>query len=175
MVRNRNPMLLALLALLVNLPMNADAQARPFEGTFTYAPQESDNIEQAINRGIARMNFALRPIARSRLRGTNVPYRTITISNAPNQVTVTTDGTSTTVAPPDGTPVQWRRADGEQMQVSLRWDGGRLTQRFMAEDGQRQNVYSLSPDGNTLTMAVTLNSPRLPEPITYNLRYRRTQ
>ena len=40
----------------------------------------------------------------------------------------------------------------------------RLEQGFDAEDGQRVNVYTLSPDGNTLTLDVTVTSPKLEQP-----------
>lgn len=168
------PLLFTVLALLLGIPSVAPAQSAAFQGTFTYHPQSSDDIEQAIQRSVARMNFAVRPIARSRLRRTNEPYRTITIAHTPSQISVTTDGASTVTAPADGTPIRWRRQDGEQLQVSTVWEGGNLKQLFVADDGQRENLYSLSPDGNTLTMRVTLTSSRLPEPITYNLRFRRT-
>ncbi len=57
--------------------------------------------------------------------------------------------------------------------MSSEWDNGRLEQRFQAEDGRRVNLYSVSADGNTLTMNVTITSPRLPSPLTYKLVYNR--
>ena len=46
-------------------------------------------------------------------------------------------------------------------------------QTFRAEDGSRTNTYSISPDGRTLTMHVVLRSPRLPQPLEYNLVFNR--
>jgi hypothetical protein len=43
--------------------------------------------------------------------------------------------------------------------VTTHTDGARLEQVFDAEDGRRVNVYTLSPDGSTLTLEVTVTSP----------------
>ena len=53
------------------------------------------------------------------------------------------------------------------------WRNNSLHQTFRAEDGQRVNVYTLSNNGNTMTMNVTITSPRLPDPLTYRLVYNR--
>ena len=77
-------------------------------------------------------------------------------------------------APSNGTPIDWTRpADGEKLKLSMQWDGARLVETLKAEDGQRVNAYTLSPDGSTMTMNVTITSPRLPKPLTYKLAYRK--
>ena len=63
--------------------------------------------------------------------------------------------------------------DGEVIDLTTRWVDETLEQTFIAEDGQRKNVFALSPDGGTLEMQVTVTSPRLAAPLTYTLRYRR--
>ena len=47
--------------------------------------------------------------------------------------------------------------------------------RFENEGGGRLNVFTLSPDGRTLTIDVMLTSDRLPEPIRYALRFERVE
>jgi hypothetical protein len=51
--------------------------------------------------------------------------------------------------------------------------GNKLAQEFKAEDGQRKNEYSVSADGRTLTLEVTVTSPRLAQPVRYRLVYDR--
>ena len=164
----------AALALVLVAPAPGSAQGNAsLEGTFTYNASASDNINAAIDAAVRDMNFALRPIARGRLRKTNAPYQRLQISHTAQQVTVTTDGRRPIVSPANGTPVDWTREDGEKLKVSTEWENGTLEQTFKAEDGQRVNAYSVSPDGRTMTMRVTITSPRLKKPLTYKLVYNR--
>lgn len=164
----------ALLAVVLVAPAPGSAQGvAALDGTFTYNAAASDNINAAIDAAVRDMNFALRPIARGRLRKTNTPYQRLTISHTAQQVTVTTDARRPIVSPANGTPVDWTREDGEKLKVSTEWENGTLEQTFKAEDGQRVNVYSVSSDGRTLNMRVTVTSPRLKKPLVYNLKYNR--
>lgn len=164
----------ALLALALVTPAPGSAQgAASLNGTFTYNASASDNINAAIDAAVRDMNFALRPIARGRLRKTNQPYQRLQILHTAQQVTVTSDGRSPIRSPANGTPVDWTREDGEKLKVSTEWENGTLEQTFKAEDGQRVNAYSVSADGRTLTMRVTVTSPRLKKPLVYNLKYNR--
>lgn len=154
-------------------PLTAGAQERSLDGTYTYLEAESDQIKPAIERAVARMNFITRPIARGRLTKTNTPYQTITIGRSDGNVSIVTDARAPIISPPDGTPIKWTREDGEVFDVTTRWVEGALEQTFSAEDGQRKNVYVLGADGSRLEMRVTVTSPRLAQPLTYTLRYRR--
>jgi hypothetical protein len=162
---------LVLMCLLV--PAGSAAQVVPLQGTFELVPEESDDVETAI-RGVAtRINFALRGIARSRLRRTNPLHHTISIAHTTSEVTIIMDDRAPVTSPASGSPITWRREDGEVFDLSTRWDHDRLRQTFVAEDGARENVFWLGPDGTTLYMEVTVRSPRLPEPLSYRLAYRR--
>ena len=57
--------------------------------------------------------------------------------------------------------------------MRTRVEGNTLTQEFSTKDGQRINIYEVSPDGQTLTLQVTVSSQRLAEPVKYRLVYRR--
>lgn len=164
----------ALLALAVVAPAGSAAQgAASLNGTFTYDAAASENINAAIDAAVRDMNFAMRPVARGRLRKTNQPYQRVQISHNPQQVSVVTDGRAAIVSPANGSPIDWTREDGEKLKVSTEWENGVLEQTFKAEDGQRVNAYSVSPDGRTMTMQVTVTSPRLKKPLTYKLVYNR--
>lgn len=170
------PRSLPLWPILVLLLLAGTAAARQvpsLDGSYTLLPAASDDIHQAIERGIAGMSFVLRPVARSRLRRTNDPYRSVAISRTPTQVTITIDGRPPILTPADGSPIRWQREDGEWLQVSTLLRDGVLRQSFVAEDGQRENAYSLSANGDTLSMRVTVSSPRLPRPVAYRLVFLR--
>lgn len=160
-------------AITLAVPAAAQEVAAPFVGSWTYVAQSGDVIGDAIERGTADMNFVTRPIARRRLRATNSPYATMEIRVGGGSVTTLLEGRDVT-SPADGRAIAWTREDGEVMQVatSLR-DDGTLVQTFTAQDGSRENVYSVSPDGRRLTLQVTIRSERLPSPITYRLLYDR--
>jgi hypothetical protein len=161
----------ALAAALV--PAVGSAQEASMRGTWTLNRQASDNITTAINTAVSRMNFVTRPIARGRLTRTNAPYARVEIGYTGERVTLKFDQRAEMVTPSNGTPIQWRREDGEMFALSTEWENGRLEQTFRADDGQRVNVFSVSEDGNTLTLNVTVSSPRLPQPLRYKLVYNR--
>lgn len=154
----------------------SDVQAQAtteLAGTYAYVPAASDDIEMAIRAATDDMNFIVGPIARGRLRKTNFPYETIRISATPQAVTIVTDDRAPIVTPASGSAIKWEREDGEVFDVSTRFVGGALHQTFQAEDGKRVNVYSLDAEGNTLTMKVTVSSPKLEAPMVYSLKYQR--
>ena len=163
-------LLLALLAALV-LPAASYAQESSMRGTWTLNRQASDNVTQAINTAVARMSFITRPIARGRLTRTNPMYNRVVINYTPTQVSTVFDQRHAIESPANGQPIDWTREDGEKFHLSTSWEAGRLVQTFRAEDGTRTNTYSVSGDGNTLTMNVVIRSPKLPQPLTYKLVY----
>ena len=174
MHRNSIPWLLTAL-LLAGLAVHtyASAQTATLQGTFTYVPERSDNVDQAIEVAVSKLNFFVRSIARKRLRELNAPYQRIAIELTPTQVSITGDHSAPIRTALDGTPGEWKDADVEVLQVSTRWEGSVLQQEFSATNGQRINAYEVSPDAQTLTMQVTVSSQRLKEPMTYRLVYRR--
>jgi hypothetical protein len=164
---------LMVLALLLTGVPTAPAHGQQISGTFTLAQERSDDVEQAVNRAVSGMNAITRPIARGRLSRTNVPYRRVVISPTPTAVSITTDTRAPIVTPADGGAIKWTREDGEVFDVSTVWENGSLKQTFAAEDGRRVNAYTLSPDGQTLSLQVTVTSNRLRQPLTYQLVFQR--
>ena len=173
MRRQRTRLLLLPILAALAIPAAASAQESTMRGTFTINRQQSDNVNRAIETAVARMSFVTRPIARGRLRRTNAVYQRVVVNYTPAQVSTTFDQRRPVESPANGQPVKWTREDGEKFDLSTEWQGGRLVQTFRAEDGSRTNTYTISPDGRTLTMHVTLRSPRLSAPLEYNLVFNR--
>jgi hypothetical protein len=173
MRRQRTRMLLLPLLAALVIPAAASAQESSMRGTFTYDRAHSDDINRAIDAAVSRMSFVTRPIARGRLRRTNQVYQRVVINFTPAQVSTTFDQRRAIESPANGQPVAWTREDGEKFQLSTSWESGRLVQTFRAEDGSRTNTYSISADGRTLTMHVTLRSPKLSAPLEYNMVFTR--
>lgn len=155
-------------------PPTTSAQAPTLSGTWVRHAEGSDDINANINEATSRMNIAIRGIARSRLRKTNAPYQRIAIGYNPQEVTITTDGRDAMRTPANGTPIRWKREDGETLNVSTEWKNAVLEQTFAAEDGKRINRYTVSGDGRMMTLEVTITSPRLPKPLVYKQMYHKT-
>ncbi|NEX92768.1 hypothetical protein [Caulobacter sp. 17J65-9] len=163
---------LALAALAAAPLLFAAAPADPLVGNWTLDAAASDDVGAAVDKAIAPMNFAIRPIAKSRLMKTNPVYKTLGITLPPGKISVSFDGYPPAVGPADGSTVKWKRRDGEVLDLSNRIAGGQLIQTFGAPDGTRKNVYSVGADGR-MTMAATVTSSKLPKPLTYKLVFRK--
>jgi hypothetical protein len=162
-------------------PARAAAQENAqLSGTWIIDRGQSDDIEAKINLAIGRMNLLVRQIARPRLRATNVPYPQLVFANA-DVIHADMPGYPSIASPANGDPVLWHRKTGSTcprvhtncVEVTTTWADGSLVQNFRSEDGQRQNVFTVSPDGATMTLAVRMTSPRLPAPLLYRLIYNR--
>lgn len=149
-----------------------------FRGTFVRDADAGDSMKKIVDMGMSKLGSAYRiwPIstqARKRLENTNKPYAWIQfVPDAGTTVTTTTDQWKLTT-PKNGRLEDWSRDKDDQIDVTTRWQSGRVEHAFDAEDGRRVNVYTLSPDGNTLFMDVTVTSPKLDSPLTYRMVYRR--
>jgi hypothetical protein len=178
----RNPLaLLSFVALLALTGAGVSPRERPrLDGAWTLDRERSDDIGAAINRSITRLHVVVRQIARPRLRATNVPYPQL-IFAIDEDVSVDMPGYPSVSSPSNGDPVLWHRRTGRSctqmhgscVQVTTRWQDEELVQTFRSEDGQRENIFSVSADGAELTMRVTMTSPRLPAPVVYRLIYTR--
>jgi hypothetical protein len=167
---------IGLSALLVvsSLPAGVHAQS-DMRGTYTLNRAASDDVNRLIDAATASMNPLTRSIARSRLHKTTPLVDTLTISFDGTTISVQPDRRAPITSPASGAVAQWTREDGQRFSLTTHWEGPVLVQTFRAADRTRENRFSLSPDGRTLTVNARLSSPRLPHPIDYKLVFKRTQ
>ena len=151
----------------------ASAQESGLDGIYILDETDSANMNEVIEDAVGKLNFVTRDIARERLKKLNPAYRHIAISSPPNEISVIADNQPPLRTPTNGSPVAWIAPDGRKVNASMQLVGERLAQKFTSADGRRVNNYTLSRDGQTLTMQVTETSPRLSQPITYKQVYRR--
>ena len=151
----------------------ATAQESSLDGTYILDVADSDNINEAIETAVGKLDFVRRDIARWRLEKLNPAYRKVAITSSPSEISVTVDNQPPLRTPAKGAPIAWVGPDGRKVKASMQLAGRRLAQTFTSADGRRVNNYTLSTDGRTLTMQVTETSPRLPQTITYKQVYRR--
>lgn len=153
------------------------AQDAGLEGRFVRDADASDPIDKIVDDGMSKLGRVYRvwPISgqsKKRLAETNQPYQWIRISTDNGSVLVQTDAFELTT-PRNGTLENWERKKGDFIDVTTRMESRMLEQAFDAEDGRRVSVYTVSEDGSTLTLDVTVTSPKLDSPLVYRQVYRR--
>jgi hypothetical protein len=159
-------------------PLAAEAQSDPhamFTGQFHFAggARERAALDAALEREVQGMFFAIRPIARSRLRALNPAYASVTIRFVNGNIEMVLPGAPFFRSPESGASIAWTAEDGNPAHLSQRFDGTRIVQSIVASNGSRRNTYTVSPDGQTLTMSVYITAGQLPGPLAYTLTYRR--
>ncbi|WP_243287218.1 hypothetical protein [Geothrix terrae] len=138
-----------------------------------WAQTRADDIAAAIDATVKDMNFIKRPIARGRLKKLNPAYRKVTITITDKGVAVKLDDRAPILMPAGGKAAPWTREDGEKFMVAAQVGKDQLVQTFKNEDGERTNLFKLSPDGKSLTLTATVKSPQLPKPLTYSIHFGR--
>lgn len=128
-------------------------------------------LTQAIEKAAKEFNFAIRGIARRRLTTSTRPYEVLELTLDDKQVFFQRDGKDPLKATIGEAPVKWL---DYQVDFARREDGA-LVQRFIAEDGNRQNVYRFEEDGKILFIDVKVGSPKLKAPIEFTLKYSRVK
>jgi len=151
--------------------MSLSAQESTLSGTWTQA--KADDIAAAINTTVADMNFIKRPIARGRLAKLNPAYKKVVIAISSQEVLIKFDERDSIHMPAGGASAPWTREDGDKFMVAAQVGKDQLIQTFKNDEGERTNIFRLSPDGKSLTMNATIKSPQLPKPLTYSISFGR--
>ena len=143
-------------------------------GTWIHAGGEADrkSLDAALDLSVEGYFFMARGAARQQIAARNQIRRSITVSLDGERVAVEFADSPRVEAALDGssTPAM---VNGEAMRVVHVLQGDTLVQRFEAAEGRRRNEFVASPDGQTLLLRVTVESPRLTHPLRYQLHYRR--
>jgi hypothetical protein len=165
MARRYRPLLLPIF-----LALPLAAQNPGLFGTWTAA--EVPDLTPVIEAATASMNFLTRPIARARLKKVALVFPTIRIERGADDIAITYGDRAPQRMPADGRAVEWTREDGEKLHISAHLEQDDLVQRYQAADGGRTNVFHFDGRNRTVTLTVTITSPRLPGPVSYALSYR---
>lgn len=165
-------MIAILLAFWLSAP-STDASA--FEGHFVLAqPGRAEAaIREAVERSVDDLFFLVRPFARSRLERSTDPCPTLDIRLASGRVSIWCERDEDRfVSSPDGRP-RTMTFEGKELVLAQTVKSEVIRQRFESDEGERINHYRLEEGGRILRMDVELDSPRLPHPVSYAIRYRR--
>ena len=154
------------------MQLPAGAQDARLQGVFVNPTQSDQPIKTAIDAAAKEFNFLLRPIARSRLTKTNPNITRVAIMRVDDDITIQVGTSKPATARANGPTTKWSRND-EEFDLAIAWEGKTLVQSFSAPDGKRYDRYTLSPDGNSLSLEVTITGQDLKKPVQYALAFKR--
>jgi hypothetical protein len=152
---------------------SADQRAR-FTGTYRYAgsAQEEEVRSKAIDHAVEGLSFITRSTARSRVSATTQIRGSYSFSFEPGKICVRPQSRPEMISGDKGEPADYVY-NGKRSTLTQVFEGDRITQVFVSDDGRRENEFTLSKDGQVLTLKVALSSARLSNPVVYSLSYKR--
>ena len=164
----------ALLVAMAIVPAVGSAQNNPIpQGKYVFVPELSDDIDGRLDAAVAHMNFLIRGIAKSRLKGANRPIERVDLRYSGDSVWISLrEDEPWVVSLRNGEYMPYKRADGEVVQVKTDLSPGVIDQYFRSEDGEKQMIYRLREDGLLEVESITY-SDKLEEPFRYTWVYRR--
>jgi len=157
----------------------ATDRASALGGVFTVQADANNRLEEAVERAVAPLNFVVRSVARRRLLAVNKPSSRVEIIVRGDSVILRYAGQPEVRARRNGTSRPWRNTAGEQISVEVRAPlyasepTPLLSDRYVAEDGIRENRWFLDESSGRVRLEVEVSSPRLPAPLTLQLIYTR--
>lgn len=170
--------LLAALVLVIASPGPVRAQKagpealQPLVGEYVLVDRKIavERRDAGIDKVVDELNFFIRGIARSRLSDGNPIPKTLRIERDGSKMTVTWDG-QPSMAVLDGKAVTVEGTSGDPLQMTLKQSGEHLKQRFVGEQGGKENFFRRTKNGAVVT--VRIFSERLPADVVYQLKFRR--
>jgi hypothetical protein len=166
--------LLAAVVCAVGPLATARAQAPNLAGSYLLDdPTAVPDIKKAVDKVADQMGFFAASVARDRLIAANKPAGMIVIAMAGNEVTTRFDQDQPIRTPADGSTIDWTRDDGEKVKVTTSWMGATLKRAVAGKDATRTTSFSLDASGKVLTLQIQITSEHLPQPLAYQLTYRR--
>jgi hypothetical protein len=145
----------------------------PFNGVWRFVGGDAERraLDAAVTRTVQGMGWIVEGMAAGRLRERSPIPDVLTIRVQNNIVEYTGVRGRLFRTPADGAQVQTQNPQGEPITLSTRVTGNTMVREGSRPDGSRREVVRVN--GSSLTVDVTVSSPRLPRPLTYHLTYRR--
>ena len=166
-----------LLAVVVAAPAagaDSNTEAQPFVGVYDHAGGEADEQArvEAIEAVVMQLPAVFRGVARERLlAGSGVPQR-YEIELDGEQITIGVDSGEAWPSTLDGTPVELH-FEGRAFTLRRTLVDGVIHAHAQQKTGSGTFLFTLSPDGRTLTVTSSMDSPLLPDSVEFVSTYRR--
>ncbi len=157
---------------MTGLLMTLLAATPTVEGTWVSVDAKANQtaVDRAVDATGEPFGVLLKPLVVATLREKNPVFPSITIRRNKDAVTCVSGPLQATTIGGVGTLIG---LDGSANELTHQLTDTSLTQVTWNELGRRKTVFSVSPDGDRLDVAIEVSSPRLPVPVRYLLQYRR--
>lgn len=143
-----------------------------WDGEWTLAASQSDKIEERIEEHVKDLNFAMKLFWKKKLQGACRSFNKLDIL-AGESFSVTMGRERPVDTPADGTESDWKRSDDTVFKATLTKDGPTMVQTVTGDGYVLKYVYSMRKDGNSLALQVTYTHPKLDNPFSYKLVFKR--
>lgn len=149
-------------------------RAQAFAGEYEFAggQKQRDGVDAAIAKAMDAISPLFRKIGTKRLKANNPVSKQVSIAINGDKARVAF-GMYDNEAPLDGTRVKTKSKAGDRIKLRHRVRGSTLVQTITGDGGKRTNSFTLSEDGQRLTVRVKITSDQLPVPVEYRLSYKR--
>lgn len=143
-----------------------------FQGNWVYAGGDAERaaLAAAIDRAVHTLVPIVKGIARGKLEQMTKIVPSCAFSFPASNIRSDVPGLTPMMSPEVGTVVRFNPGDGE-VNLSQRFEGDRLIQRFVSSDGTRVNAFQVSADGRSFVMRAIVSSAKLSAPVQYSLTY----
>lgn len=143
-----------------------------WDGEWTLAASQSDKIDEQIEAHVKDLNFAMKLYWKKRLQSACKGFNKLDIL-AGDSFSVTLGKERPIDTPTDGTESDWKRSDDTVFKATLTKDGPTMIQTVTGDGYTLKYVYSMRKDGNSLALQVTYTHPKLDNPFSYKLVFKR--
>jgi hypothetical protein len=129
-------------------------------------------LNEQIDAQLKDMNFAMKLFWKKKIQSACQPYDKMDIL-AGDSFSVTLGRESPIDTPADGTVSEWKRRDDSVLKASLTKDGPTMIQTLQGDGYSLKHVYSMRKDGASLALQITYTHPKLDNPFSYKLVFKR--
>ena len=143
-----------------------------WDGEWSLHASQSDKIDEQIDEHLKDLNFAMKLYWKKKLQSACQSFSKLDIL-AGDSFSVTMGKERPIDTPADGTEGEWKRSDGEVFKATLTKNGPTMIQTLTGDGYTLKQVYSMRKDGSSLALQVTYTHPKLDNPFSYKLVFKR--
>lgn len=156
------------------VPTTEVAPRVDWDGEWSLVASQGDKVEERIEEHVKDLNFAMRLFWKKKLQGACQSFSKLDIL-AGEGFSVTMGRERPIDTPADGTETEWKRGDDTKFKATLTQDGRTMIQTLTGDGYTMKFVYSMRKDGNSLALQVTYTHPKLDNPFSYKLVFKRDE
>jgi hypothetical protein len=143
-----------------------------WDGEWSLHTSQSDKIDELIEAHVKDLNFAMKLFWKKKLQSACRSFSKLDIL-AGDSFSVTMGKERPVDTPTDGTEAEWKRSDDVLFKATLTKDGRTMIQTLVGDGFTLKQVYSMRKDGNSLALQVTYAHPKLDNPFSYKMVFKR--